>query len=212
MNMLTDLIDHVIGVDPDRDRVTAAIVDSCTQGELARVEFAANPGGYRALIEWADDYSTGDARVWSIEGAGSYGAGLAATLSEAGEWVIEFDRPSTRPTRDGSTSDGLDAVRAASGLLGREKWARPRVRGALEARRVSLVARNGAQRSHIAAINQMVCRSGLLSDPGGQLVAVPGVRTALWFRAASAPSWPCQARHTPSADFADMAVQLSESS
>jgi transposase len=155
MNMLTDLVDHVIGVDPDRDRITAAIIDSRTQGELARAEFAANPSGYRALIDWADDYSTAEGRVWSIEGTGSYGAGLTATLGGAGEWVVEFDRPATRAARDGAKSDGLDAVRAARELLGREKWAQPRARGTREAMRVLLVARNGAQRSRVAAINQI---------------------------------------------------------
>ncbi len=155
MNMLTELVDHVIGVDPDRDRVTAAVIDSRTQGELARAEFAANPAGYRALVEWADDHSTGDGRVWSIEGTGSYGAGLAATLSDAGEWVVEFDRPATRAARDGAKSDGLDAVRAARELLGRDKWAQPRARGIREAMRVLLVARSGAQRSRVATINQL---------------------------------------------------------
>ena len=155
MDMLAELVEHVIGVDPDRDRVTAAIIVATTQGEIDRVEFPATPSGYRSLREWADDYTTGEARVWSIEGTGSYGAGLAATLAEAGEWVIEFDRPATRAARDGAKSDGLDAVRAARELLGREKWAVPRRRGTREAMRVMLVARNGAQRSRVAAINQL---------------------------------------------------------
>jgi len=139
MNMLTDLVDHVIGVDPDRDRVTAAVIDSVTQGELGRAEFAATPSGYRALLVWADDHSAADGRVWSIEGTGSYGAGLAATLGEAGEWVIEFDRPATRAARDGAKSDGPDAVRAARELLGGEKWAQLRARGTREAMRALLV-------------------------------------------------------------------------
>jgi len=38
--MLADLVDHVIGVDPDRDRVTAAVVCAKTQGELDRQVFS----------------------------------------------------------------------------------------------------------------------------------------------------------------------------
>lgn len=30
--MLSELIDHVIGVDPDRDRITVAVIDAKTQG------------------------------------------------------------------------------------------------------------------------------------------------------------------------------------
>jgi len=157
MNMLSELVDHVIGIDPDRDRVTASIIIANTQGEEGGAEFPATPSGYRALSEWADDLTKADGRVWSIEGASSYGAGLAATLAEAGEWVIEFDRPVSRPARDGAKSDGLDAVRAARELLGRTKWAQPRSRGTREAMRVLLVARAGAQRSRIAAINQIKC-------------------------------------------------------
>jgi hypothetical protein len=32
--MLDDLVDHVVGIDPDRDRITAAVVCAKTQGEL----------------------------------------------------------------------------------------------------------------------------------------------------------------------------------
>jgi len=153
--MLIDFADHVIGVDPDRDRITLAIVDSKTQGELDRVEFPTTPTGYAKALGWADEYSDPASRVWSIEGAGSYGAGLCAVLSGEGEWVIEFDRPSTRPARDGAKSDGLDAVRAAREALGRTKWAAPRVRGAREGLRAMMVARNGAQHARTAAINEL---------------------------------------------------------
>ncbi len=48
-----------------------------------------------------------------MEGPGSYGRGLTAALARAGEWVIEFDRPREKATKDGAKSDPLDAVRAA---------------------------------------------------------------------------------------------------
>jgi hypothetical protein len=91
--MLAEMVDHVVGVDPDRDRITAVVIDAATKGEVDQVEASATPAGYRRLIEWADVWSTSASRVWSIEGAGSYGAGLCATLQEAGEWVVEV-RPS----------------------------------------------------------------------------------------------------------------------
>jgi transposase len=153
--MLAELVDHVVGVDPDRDRVTAVVVDAKTRGELAEASFPTTPAGYAALIDWADAESVADNRAWSIEGAGSYGAGLCSTLQRAGEWVIEFDHPESRATKDGAKTDGLDAARAARELLGRSKLTIPRARGTREAIRVLTVARRGARHARVAAINEL---------------------------------------------------------
>jgi len=153
--MLAELVQHVIGVDPDRDRITASLVETRTRGELARREFPANPSGYLAAIEWADELSEADDRVWSIEGTGSCGSGLCTILGRHSEWVVEFDWPSTRSAKDGAKSDGLDAYRAATELIGRKKFAQPRVRGVREAMRVLLVTRKSGQRSRVAAINEL---------------------------------------------------------
>lgn len=55
--MLAELVDHVIGIDPDRDRVTAAIVASNTTAVIATEEFSATASGYRDLVRWADAHS-----------------------------------------------------------------------------------------------------------------------------------------------------------
>ncbi len=39
--MLAELAQHVIGVDPDRDRVAASVIVANTQGEECRAEFPA---------------------------------------------------------------------------------------------------------------------------------------------------------------------------
>jgi transposase len=161
--VLSELIDQIIGVDPDRDRITAAIVDARTQGELARAEFPTTPAGYANAIRWADKMTDRGRRAWSVEGAGSYGAGLARTLAAEAEWVIEFDQPATRATKDGAKSDGLDAVRAAREVLGRRHWATPRATGAREGLRAMLVARAGAQVARTAAINEL--KANVLTTP-----------------------------------------------
>ena len=153
--MLADLVDHVIGVDPDRDRITIAVVDAKTSGELGRAEFKTTAVGYAKAIRWAGERTTAGRRAWSVEGAGSYGSGLCVALTSEAEWVIEFDRPSTRSAQDGAKSDGLDAVRAAREVLGRSKWATPRARGTREGLRAMLVARSGAQLARTAAINEL---------------------------------------------------------
>ena len=133
MTDLAELVDHVIGVDPDRDRVTAAVVSVTTQGELAAATFPATRRGYGQALRWAKTLTVDERRAWAIESTGSYGAGLAATLAEKGEFVIEFDHPRTRASKDGAKSDSLDAVRAARETLGRKTWATPRSRGLREA-------------------------------------------------------------------------------
>ena len=42
--MLADIVDHVIGIDPDRDRITASLVEASTGGELATEAFETTPG------------------------------------------------------------------------------------------------------------------------------------------------------------------------
>jgi transposase len=56
-------------------------------------------------------------RCWAVEGAGSYGAGLAAFLQAHGERVVEVARPKRPARRTGAKSDALDAVRAAREAL-----------------------------------------------------------------------------------------------
>lgn len=72
--MLADHVDHIIGIDPDRDRITAAVVATDSGGVIEVAEFATTADGYRQLVVWADHHSSCDQRAWSIEGAGSYGA------------------------------------------------------------------------------------------------------------------------------------------
>ncbi len=143
--MLPGMVDHVIGIDPDRDWVTAAVLDAVTAGVLATGRFPADTAGYRQVVAFADGYSAVTERAWAIEGTASYGRGLTAALGRCGEWVIEFDRAKEKPAKDGSKTDELDAIRAARETLGRTKLASPRAhRGFREALRVHMVARDTA--------------------------------------------------------------------
>ena len=151
--MLATMVEHVIGIDPDRDRVTASVVDTATTGEQASGVFEASRVGYDRLLGWADRHTGAGGRVWSVEGTGSYGSGVAGFLVARGEWVVEFGDPT--PTRDGAKSDALDARRAARQVLGRERLPVPRARGNREALRVLETTRRGAQVARVAAINEL---------------------------------------------------------
>ena len=48
--MLADIVDHVIGIDPDRDQITASLVEASTGGELATEAFETTRGGYERLV------------------------------------------------------------------------------------------------------------------------------------------------------------------
>lgn len=161
--MLSDLADYVIGVDPDRDRITLAIVDARSHAVLATTTLPTTPRGYRESIQWADRHIDTRTRVWSIEGAGSYGAGLLSALTDAAQMVIEFDHPLTPAAKDGAKSDSLDAVRATREVLGRQSWSTPRARGAREGLRALIAARDSAKVSRTSAIN--VLRALILTAP-----------------------------------------------
>ena len=89
--MLADELDYVLGVDTHRDRHTLAVVSAPSGGVLAQRSVRTNARGYAAAVRFAEQHAPGE-RVWAIEGAGHYGAGLARHLSSRGETVIESGR------------------------------------------------------------------------------------------------------------------------
>ena len=154
--MLAELVDHVIGVDPDRDWITVAALDSRTSGVIATDRFPATRDGYRDAIVWADGHTVETERAWVIEGTASYGRGLTMALQHHDEFIVEFDRPTRKATKDGAKSDALDATRAAREALGRDKLNQPRAHdGIREAIRVHTVARAAAVRARTAAVNEL---------------------------------------------------------
>jgi transposase len=153
--MLAELVDHVIGVDPDRDWITLAVLEAHTAGVVVEGRFPATGDGYEEAMVFVDGHSVETERAWVIEGSASYGRGLAVALARHGEWVIEFDRPS-RKSKDGAKSDALDAIRAAREMLGRDRLSVPRAHdGMRETIRVHAVTRAGAVRARTAAINEL---------------------------------------------------------
>ena len=142
MNMLSETVDVVIGVDTHKHTHTAAVVRAATGAEIETDTLPANHDGYLDLVAMADRHST--LRVWAIEGTGGYGAGLARHLAECGEIVIELDRPKRPARRQGAKSDPLDAVRAAREALARKHLGQPRSRGQRAALSVLITVRSMA--------------------------------------------------------------------
>ena len=124
MSMLADLVEVVIGVDTHSQTHTAAVVDARTGGVLGRATVPADPDGYAQLVALAQEHS--GLRAWAMEGTGGYGAGLARHLADAGELVVELDRPKRPARRAGAKSDPVDAERAARDALARTHLTQPK--------------------------------------------------------------------------------------
>ena len=153
MPMLAEIVDVVIGVDTHKHTNTAAVVSAATGAAIDDITAATDPDGYSSLIALAD--RSPGLRAWAIEGANSYGAGLARFLVERGEWIIELDRPARAKRRHGAKSDPIDAVRAAREALAREHLSEPRAEGERAALSVRLAARRLAVDSATDAQRQI---------------------------------------------------------
>ena len=153
MTMLAEQVDGIIGVDTHRDTLAAAAVTP-VGAVIGHTDVVANGRGYRDLLSFARQQIPG-ARCWALEGAGSYGAGLAAFLDDAGERVVEVCRPKRPAQRGGRKTGSLDAVRAAREGLASEQLIHPRRRGEREALRVLLTTRHSAVLAATAAINHL---------------------------------------------------------
>jgi transposase len=140
-----------IGVDTHKDTHVAVALDRVGR-RLGQCEVAATKAGYLELVRFARALGR---PAFALEGAGSYGAGLARVLVAAGFPVFEVERPSRRERRR-AKNDLLDAARAASRLLSGEGLALLRGGGqAREDLRALLVERRSAVGAQSAARNQL---------------------------------------------------------
>jgi transposase len=101
-----------IGVDAHKRVHQAVALDE--GGGPAAQTVPNTPAGWAALLRWAQ---AGAERAWAIEGAGSFGRGLAQFLAARGERVYEVNPRWTalrrRSARRPGKSDRLDALAVA---------------------------------------------------------------------------------------------------
>ena len=112
------------GVDTHADVHVAAVVCSTSHRLLGVAEFETTPVGYVATYDWLASFGPIDAV--GIEGAGSYGAGLARFLAEQGwnwwRWPVRTVRPAGRRASLGMTVWSGPGWDRFDGL----KWPHPR--------------------------------------------------------------------------------------
>jgi transposase len=142
----------VVGVDTHKRTHSAALLNQLGV-VLGGLEVAASAAGYRQLLGWARSKSA--ARVWVVEGTGSYGAGLTKYLSGQDEVVYEGDHPKRSWRGPAGKSDQLDAIWVAKEALSGRRPSLPRASGDRELLRVLLTARNGAVEAEKQGLNQL---------------------------------------------------------
>ena len=149
------------GVDTHADTHVAVAPDPLG-GLLGVREFPATAAGYAGLLSWLGGFGT--VAMVGVEGAGSYGAGLARHLAAAGIRVVEVDRADRQDRRRAGKSDPLDAVSAARAVQSGRASGAPKGRdGAVEAIRSLMVARRSTRNERTQVINQ--ARSLILTGP-----------------------------------------------
>jgi transposase len=160
--MLADEVDYVVGVDTHRDEHVLAVVVASTGAVVAQRSVVTSSRGYGKALRFAAEHAPA-ARVWAVEGAGHYGAGLARHLSGRGEMVLEAGRGPRNERRLRGKDDGLDAIRAARATLTGEDLVLPKAGQRQEALRLLLLARRGAVDVRKQALVQL--RSVIVTCP-----------------------------------------------
>jgi transposase len=178
--------DIFVGVDTHK-HTHAAVAVTGLGARVGDLTIRVGLGGYRELEAWAR--SLGAVRAFGVEGTGSYGAGLARFLREAGHVVHEAGRPDRgRRHRHGKT-DHLDAEGAARAVLGGQATALPKAgTGEVEMIRHLKVARDTAVKARTQAM--LALKATIVGAPAAlreQLEAITGKMTLVRRLAALRP-------------------------
>lgn len=151
MTIISNLGDHVAGIDSHKDTIHIAVVTT-TGVEVADHEFDTTTCGYRKAVAWLAGH--GRIAAVGIEGTSSYGVGITAALRRNGLHVIEVNRTRPAERRKQGKTDRLDAYRAARSVLSGEATTHPK-HGTIEPLRALVVTRRSATKSLQACWRQI---------------------------------------------------------
>ncbi len=151
----------ILGVDTHLDAHVGVVIDGVGK-VLGTLIAPAGLHGYQQLLQWSRSF--GACTRAGVEGTGTYGAGLARVLRDAGIEVLEVNRADRSKRRLRGKSDPTDAENAARAVLSGEATAIPKLQsGVVEAMRAITVARRSAVKAKTQAINQL--RALLVTAP-----------------------------------------------
>ncbi len=143
----------VLGIDTHKDVHVAVALDGLGR-RLGELNVPTTTKGYERLICWARSF--GPVCCAGVEGAGSYGAGLARRLKAAGIPAMEVERPKRRHLRRNGKSDPIDADAAARAVMADDAAGEPKSGdGRVEMIRILRSARQSAVKARTQAANQL---------------------------------------------------------
>lgn len=149
--MVEDAI--TVGVDTHKDFHVAVALDHLGR-RLGVTSVPTTVTGYRKLVRWAEGFGT--VGSVGVEGAGSFGAGVARVLRTRGFEVLEVGRPKRRDQHRSGKSDPIDAELAARSVLAGTAIGSPKgMDGRVEMIRPLRAARRSAVKARTQAFNQM---------------------------------------------------------
>lgn len=159
MTIVADRYSYVVGVDTHSRTHTFAVLEARSAAVVACEAFPVTAAGLARALSWIGRRTGGVADVLVvIEGAGSYGAGLARVVRELGLEVCEA-APTPPALRAGrGKSDPVDAELIARGVLGAEtgRLRQPRQDDGIRAAvRVLLAARDQLSSERIRLTNML---------------------------------------------------------
>ena len=157
MPIVAEQYTFVIGVDTHAATHSLALVIAATGAVVDEAVFPNTPPGLDRALGWITRRIAEQSALVVIEGVGSYGAGLAQRVTDAGVLVAEPSEMPASTRRGVGKTDSLDAVRIARSVLAvdtsRLRW--PRAAGQRVVLRVPVVAREQMVTERTRAINAL---------------------------------------------------------
>lgn len=147
----------VIGVDTHAATHSLVQVSAGAGGIVDEAVFPNSPGGLDRALAWITRGVDNQPALVLVEGAGSYGAGLAERVNNSGLRVAEPAAMPAAQRRSVGKADALDAARIARSVLAVDitRLRRPRADGQWVALRVLTVAREEMVAERTRAINAL---------------------------------------------------------
>lgn len=170
-----------VGVDTHLDEHVAVALDQLRR-RLGVLSVPATGAGHAKLLRWAQ--ALGELERVGIEGAGSFGAGLARFLRVRRVEVLEVGRPKRRDQHRSGKSDPIDAEPAARAVLAGTAIGEAKgTQGRVEMIRVLRAARRSAVKARAQAANQL--KGMLITAPENLRDELRGLSTAKLVRRAA---------------------------
>ena len=155
--IVSELYTFVIGVHTHAATHSFALVNATNGGIIDQGVFPTSPAGLARACTWITCRIDEKSALVVIEGAGSFGAGLATRVTNSGLPIAEPAAMPAAQRRGVGKTDALDAVRIARSVLAVDitRLRRPRADGQRVALRVLTVAREEMVAERNSAINAL---------------------------------------------------------